>query len=454
MRAKLNPVVSGRKYDVVVWGATGFTGSLVAEYLAANYNQGGESVRWAIGGRNAAKLQAVVTALGGTATPDVLLADSSDAESLRTMARQATVVITTVGPYAAYGAALVEACVCTGTHYVDLTGEPPFVRAMADAHHEAAVASGAKIVHCCGFDSIPSDLGTLLLVDHFRRLPDAPGTRTASVDFYMGAAKGGASGGTLASAIGIFSLGLGELSKVADPYYLNPRGAAGAAEGKVGPMPSAGVADRKGLWYDRRVGAFTMPFVMAIINTRVVRRSAALAGLAGGAGAGYGAQFRYQECMTCPPGPLGILMGLLLPVCQPLFLLLCLFTPGRAVLRWVLKAVGLAPGQGPSRHAQRTGFFKCKLLGVSETAPGKPARTATARVEGKEDPGYSGTAKMLTESALALALHGDELGYKGGGVLTPAVAIGMPLVERLRRKGFVFRVEPDAVPATGKPKGQ
>jgi len=449
MRATLNPVVSGRKYDVVVWGATGFTGSLVAEYLAANYNQGGESVRWAIGGRNAAKLQAVVTALGGTATPDVLLADSADAESLRAMARQATVVITTVGPYASYGAELVEACVRTGTHYVDLTGEPPFVRAMADAHHEAAVASGAKIVHCCGFDSIPSDLGTLLLVDHFRGLADAPGTQTASVDFYMGAAKGGASGGTLASAIGIFSLGLGELSKVADPYYLNPRGA--AAGDVVGPAPP-GVADRKGLWYDGRVGAFTMPFVMAIINTRVVRRSAALARLAG-AGAGYGAQFRYQECMTCPPGPLGILMGLLLPVCQPLFLLLCLFAPGRAVLRWALKAVGLAPGQGPSRHAQRTGFFKCKLLGVSEAAPGKPARTATARVEGKEDPGYSGTAKMLTESALALALHGDELGYKGGGVLTPAVAIGMPLVERLRRKGFVFRVEPGA-PTTDKPKGQ
>ena len=431
MRARLNLPTSAaaRKYDVIVWGATGFTGQLVAEYLAAHYNQGGEVVKWAIGGRSAKKLAAVVAALDGVAKPDMIIADSGDLASLQALAKQTTVVITTVGPYFEYGAPLVEACVGCGTHYVDLTGEPPFCRAMIDAHHEAAVASGSKIVHCCGFDSIPSDLGTLLLVEHMKK----SGAQCASVAFYMGAARGGASGGTLASALGIFALPKTELLQLRNPYYLNPKA---PSDEPCAPAPASvdgfSVADRKGLWWDGAIRSWTMPFAMAIINTRVVRRSAALAKLVG---RGYGDTFAYNECHTCPPGPFGALLGLLTSMFTPLFVVVAMFAPGRALLRWIFARVGLAPGQGPSRHMQRTGFFKVKLVG-KDTA----GRTHVASVQGTEDPGYSGTAKMLTEAALTLALQADELSYKSGGVLTPAIAMGMPLVERLRRKGMTFSV--------------
>lgn len=458
----------GRKYDVVVWGATGFTGNLVCEYLAKHYSTQGspEVKRWAVGGRSKTKLEGVVSALGLFFPVDVLVADSSSENALTAMAAQTTVVISTVGPYAQHGAPLVAACVAAGTHYVDLTGEPPFVRSMIDLHHDTAKAKGVKIVHCCGFDSIPSDLGTLVAVDALKKR----GLACRSVHNYFGESKGGASGGTLASVLGLFALPLRELAKLKDPFYLNPSAPGG---GKLGPTPP-GCGDRVFVRFDADSapgGGWTMPFVMAAPNTRVVRRSAALFAQHGGTSGGYGPRFAYHESMACPKGLAGILAGVALSLGTPLFAALCLFPPTRFLLRLLIERCGLAPGQGPSRELQRTGFFKARLVATAEAAAGDPAATVVVELAGYQDPGYAETAKMLAESALTLVDQADAISgkggkatgeagdegvegcsYGGGGVLTPAVALGMPLVRRLRAKGMTFRADSADSEPVGKTK--
>lgn len=302
-----------------------------------------------------------------------------------------------------------------------------------------------------GFDSIPSDLGTLVAVDALRRR----GLATASVEGYFGKSKGGASGGTLASVFGLFGLPLKQLAALGNPYYLNPR-REGAAQGPCPP----GCGDRVGLSYRREAGGWTMPFIMAAVNTRVVRRSAALAASLGAA-QGYGPAFKYNESLACGPNG-GWVAGLTMVVCMPLFALLALFPPTRALLQRLVRWCGLAPGQGPTREVQRTGFFEALFVATAEPkAAGAAADTAVVSVKGVQDPGYAETAKMLSEAALCLvdqqaqaALGAEaaaaDLPYPGGGVLTPAVALGLPLVRRLRAKGMTFAVvEGDA---TAKPK--
>ncbi len=410
---------STRPYDVVVWGATGFTGRLVAEYLAQKYGAG-RDLRWAIAGRSREKLAAVRDALVAidprAAELPILLGDSRDAASLAPIVSSTRVVATTVGPYAIHGHELAAACVEHGTDSVDLTGEPQFVRALIDRHHDRAKQTGARIVNCCGFDSIPSDLGTLLLQTEMRA---RHGTRCAEVKCFAGEMRGGASGGTIASALNVAE----EMARdrttrrlVANPYSLDPER---TGRGPDGP-------DQKGVRWDADLGRWTGPFAMAAINARVVRRSNALLGYS------YGQDFRYAECASFGAGPKGFLSATGMMLGMGAFIGLATIGPARKVLSRALPA----PGEGPSREARERGFFVVRLVGIGESS-GAPRLLATVR--GASDPGYGETAKMISESAVCLAK--DEL-PSAGGILTPASAMGMTLVERLRRAGMGFEVAP------------
>ena len=268
-----------REYDIIVWGATGFTGKLVAEYMKKTY--GGSNLSWAVGGRNQTKLDALD--LGPDV--DVLVADSHDQAALEELARKTRVVLTTVGPYARYGSELVAACAAHGTHYCDLTGEVHWMRRMIEAHQDAAMASGARIVHTCGFDSIPSDIGVYFMQQQMR---SQHGVAAQEIKYRTRAFKGGFSGGTVDSMMAMMEAAQTDpaiMEIVADPYALNfqHRGLDGL--------------DRKDQFYDEDFQAWVAPFVMAAINTRVVRRSNELLGQA------YGDDFRYDEGSIVGQGP-------------------------------------------------------------------------------------------------------------------------------------------------------
>ncbi|MEX1363604.1 MAG: saccharopine dehydrogenase NADP-binding domain-containing protein [Nannocystaceae bacterium] len=408
-----------RPYDIVLWGATGFTGRLVAEHLVRTRADGG--LRLALGGRSRDKLEQVrahlATIDSAAAELPLELADSFDGAALDAMVAKATVVCTTVGPYSKYGAELVAACVRQGTHYCDLTGETPFIRKMIDEHHEAARESGTRIVCCCGFDSIPSDLGTLMMQ---RAMQQRHGVPAREVKLAVQSTKGGFSGGTVASMIEITKAARAdsEVRRVLlDPYGLDP------ADGRRGPDGR----DPRGVGFDDDFDGWTAPFVMAAINTRVVRRSNALQGYA------YGEDFSYQEFMTFRRGVKGRLMAGAVAQGMNAMMIGVALEPTRALLqRFVLPA----PGEGPSEQEREEGFFKMRLLARAEV-DGKPAQLR-GRVEGFKDPGYGGTAIMLGESARCLAI--DPLDSEGG-ITTPAAAMGDALLSRLRGAGMVFSVD-------------
>ncbi|MBX3250688.1 MAG: saccharopine dehydrogenase NADP-binding domain-containing protein [Myxococcales bacterium] len=404
-----------RAHDIVLFGATGFTGQLVAEYLARHAPEG---VRVALAGRSRSKLEAVRAALvaidpraGGW---PLRIADSHDRASLDAVARDAEVVCTTVGPYAKYGAELVAACVEHGTDYCDLTGETQFVRRMIDAHHERARETGARIVHCCGFDSIPSDLGTLMMQDEAQRRFGEPLQR---VTYYAGETKGGFSGGTIASLLNVLEEAKRDrsvLKVLGDPYALRP---AGDARGPDGP-------DQKGVRFDPELGQWTAPFVMAAVNTRIVRRTNAILDYP------WGRDFRYAEVMSTGKGARGLARATTITGVLGGFMGLAAIDPIRKLLA---AKVLPKPGEGPSKEQRDAGFFVIRFIG--KTASGRELR---GRVEGTSDPGYGETAKMLGESALCLALGGPS----EGGVRTPASTMGLVLLERLRAAGMVFEVQP------------
>ena len=409
-----------RKFDVVVFGATGFTGRLVAEYLA----KAAPTLRWALAGRSRGKLEEVRRTLaaidGRLAELELLLADAADPVALAAVAKEARVVCTTVGPYLKYGRALAAACAAAGTDYCDLTGETPFVRASIDENHARAQSTGARIVHCCGFDSIPSDLGTLMLAGAYR----ARARQIASADLFVGPMRGAASGGTIASVLTMFEQAAADPSirrLAGDPYALLP-------DREQDRGPDGG--DQLGVRFDERLGEWTGPFVMAAINTRVVRRSNALLGFL------YGRGFRYSEAMSLGRGARGLLRAGTLTAGLGGFLAAAVTGPGRGLLGRLLPA----PGEGPDKEARDRGYFRIRILGEAE---GAPALRLVAKVEGKSDPGYGETAKMLGESALCLALDRERLPSQTG-VLTPASAMGEPLLERLRAAGMVFSVEAPA----------
>jgi short subunit dehydrogenase-like uncharacterized protein len=397
-----------REFDVIVYGASGFVGVLVARYLAEHAPEG---ARLALGGRTAAKLEGL-----GLDWP-VVIADANDTEALTTMAGRARVVITTVGPYAKYGKPLARACAETGTDYVDLTGEVLFARDSIDENHETARRTGARIVHSCGFDSIPSDIGVHVLHEQVNR--DGAGELTDTT-LVVTSMRGGVSGGTIDSMrhqVDVMKKDT-RLRKVgASPYSLSPDR---HTEPDLGRQPD--MLTLPGSDVDPSVHGHLAPFVMASYNTRVVRRSNALRGWA------YGRKFRYREVMRVKSkvaaaivktGMNALVIGFAVPP-----------------LRFVLDRFLPAPGAGPSEETQRNGHFTMDLFTTTTTG----ARYR-ARVKAKGDPGYAATAVMLGESALALAFDAESLPAVEGGVLTPATAIGDALVGRLRDAGFEITVQ-------------
>jgi short subunit dehydrogenase-like uncharacterized protein len=396
--------------DLTVWGATGYTGRLVAKHVAARAPEG---LRWALGGRDASKLEQIRAEIAPRAeivTADALVPDSIDA-----LVRGTRTLASTVGPYALYGTPLVEACVRHGIDYCDIAAEPQWIRANIDQLHTRARETHAHIVHCCGFDSIPSDLGVWALHDHLERAH--PGTRLSRVEFYIKRMRGGLSGGTLASILNLLEQASRDRNLrrlLADPYSLNPEGERSGPDGR----------DRQGTRYCDELGRWTAPFVMAGINTRIVRRTNALLGYP------YGREFRYDESVLTG-GRFGATM---LSAAISAFMLGGYLSP----TRWLMRRLLPAPGRGPTESARRDGFFDIVLRGRVAGSSNTTAHLIEAKVAGDLDPGYGMTAIMLAESALCLTQTPPSC---EGGVLTPAAAMARPLLERLRAAGMRFEVE-------------
>jgi short subunit dehydrogenase-like uncharacterized protein len=386
------------EFDIIVYGASGFTGRLVAEYLAQRYGVGGE-VKWAMAGRSAAKLAAVRDEIGAPAQTPLVEADADDPASLRAMVSRAKAIITTVGPYQLYGNDLVAACAELGTDYLDLCGEPAWMRKMIDAHDAQAKRTGARIVFSCGFDSIPFELGVFFLQETAKKTLGATVSRVRGRVRKM---QGGASGGTIASLKATMASVAQDptvLDLLRNPFALTP--------GFTGPEQPHGMA----VEFDPVLDAWVAPFVMAAINTRNVHRANALLGHA------WGADLVYDEMMIAGPGEQG---------------------------EQIAKAIaganmlggdgGPQPGEGPSKEQRENGFYD--VLFVGEGADGKQVRVA---VGGDKDPGYGSTSKMISEAAVCLI---QDAAHPPGGVWTPGAAMGDRLIKRLvDNAGMTFEVE-------------
>jgi len=399
-----------REFDLVVYGATGFTGQQAAAYLAAHAPAG---LRWTIAGRRAQALGAVASKVGLEAAP--IVADSSDPDTLTALAARTRVVLTTAGPYSLYGTPVVQACVAQGAHYVDITGESPWVAQMITAHHDKARADGTRIVPLCGFDSVPSDLGARFMVQQVRRVLGQP-TRRVSAFFAM--RGGGLNGGTLASGIALAERY--PARELADPFLLCP-----------GPTPRevwSAHADPRRPVLDPDRGRWVAPFVMGPVNTRVVRRSAHLLQ---GTDADYGPDFAYQEYVDVRGGSRmrASLMTAGLGAAASML--------GSPIGRRVLRAIGPKPGRGPSDKAMAEGSFKVRYR--AEAADG---RVLHGELASPGDAGNVSTVRFCAEAALALACDGPALGIGpgSGGVLSPAVALWPVYVDRLRARGVTLRL--------------
>ena len=393
--------MASSKFDIVVYGATGFTGRLVAEYLASRY-KGDGNLKWAMAGRSKDKLASVRDAIGAAADTPLIVADASDPASVKAMVEQTKSVITTVGPYQLYGSELIAACVAGGVDYFDLCGEPVWMRQMIDKHEAAAKASGARIVFSCGFDSIPFELGVFCAQEHAKEMFGTPVSR---IKGRIRAMKGTFSGGTAASARASFAAAAKDLSLVAmfqDPFVLTP--------GFEGPKQPKGNKPQ----LDEDMGSWTAPFIMATINTRNVHRSNMLMNFP------YGKDFVYDEMILTGPGE-----------------------QGEANAKRVVAAVnaermgatdGPKPGEGPSKEERENGMYD--LLFVAIGPDGKQARAA---VKGDRDPGYGSTSKMISECAICLLRDTPDV---AAGIWTPGAAMGHKLIKRLvDHAGLTFVVE-------------
>jgi short subunit dehydrogenase-like uncharacterized protein len=399
---------AAKSFDLILYGATGFVGRQTARYVAEH----AAGMRWALAGRSAAKLE-VLRAEFAAASPGVVVADADDTAALDTLAAQARVVLSTAGPFARYGSGLVAACVRHCTHYVDITGETPWVRQMIDRHHAAAARSGTRIVPGCGFDSVPSDLGAWLVAN---ALYKQHGERCASIKACF-SIRGGLNGGTAASMFNALDEGL--QAQLDDPFLLNPAGSA--------PADTAAHRDPAGALRDADFDAWLAPFVMGPINTRVVRRSVALLADSGP----YAPGFRYQEYARIGRGMSGALAATTVAIGMAAGRTALGFEP----LRRVAARFVPAPGEGPSQRTMDQGSFRCELIGVGERGG-----VQRGRIAGRGDPGNRATTVFVCEAALALAHDARRLpgGARRGGVLTPSVAFGGVLAARLRAAGMTI----------------
>jgi short subunit dehydrogenase-like uncharacterized protein len=386
------------EFDIIVYGASGFTGRLVAEYLVKSYG-GDTTLKWAMAGRNLEKLAAIRTEVGAPASIALIEADGSNPASLAAMAKRTKVVLTTVGPFQLYGSELVAACAAHGTAYVDLCGEPAWMRQMIDAHEAAAKASGARIVFSCGFDSIPSDLGVYFLQKTAREKFGSPCPR---VKGRVRKIKGTHSGGTAASLQATMAAAMKDpkiLELLKNPFSLAP--------GFAGPKQPSGMKPE----LDPAIDAWVAPFVMAAINTRNVHRSNFLLGHA------YGADFVYDEMLVTGPGAKGEQIA-----------------NAVAADKSMMSKDGPKPGEGPSKAEREAGLYD--MLFIGEMPDGRSVRYSVA---GDMDPGYGSTSKMIAESALCLV---RDVPGGNGGIYTPAAFMAEPLMKRLAaHAGLTFKVE-------------
>ncbi len=399
-------------YDVVLYGASGFVGRQTVRYFADRVSR--DRVRWAIAGRDRQKLELVRAQVG--IDVDILVADSQDLAGIDSIVSQTRVLLNTAGPFALYGDAIVDACVRYCTHYVDITGETPWVKGLIDRYHKQAATDGTRIIPCCGFDSVPSDLGAYLLA---RYLQQELGVGCTQVKAYYQLA-GGFNGGTLASGLNIYDRG--ERQQVSNPFLLNPLESI--------PADIERHRDPISPQYDLDLETWVAPFFMGAVNTRIVRRSCALFDRWQGS---YGKDFSYQEYLKFDPpwawfqsaamvGSMALIAG---AIQVPL-------------LRYFLESIIPQPGSGPTEQTMNEGWFRCELLGWG--CEGQRVRGLIADVG---DPGNRTTVKFVCESALCLAVDFDRLpgGGQRGGILTPATGLGDVLVERLKKAGMRLEVE-------------
>ncbi|BAR62846.1 short subunit dehydrogenase-like uncharacterized protein [Bradyrhizobium diazoefficiens] len=391
--------MSSAKFDIVVYGATGFTGQLVAEYLAAHYKDD-KALKWAMAGRSLDKLKSVREAIGAPADTPLIVADASDAASLKAMVAQTKSVITTVGPYQLYGEELLAACVAGGTDYFDLCGEPVWMRQMIDKYEAAAKASGARIVFSCGYDSVPFELGTFFVQEEAKRVFGAAAARVKGRVRDM---RGTLSGGTAASAKATFDAVSKDLSLVAilnDHFALTP--------GFAGPKQPKGNKAA----FEEDLQSWAAPFMMALINTRNVHRSNMLMGFP------YGQEFVYDEMVLTGPGEKGE-------------------ANAKRVMAVNAEKTGPKapkPGEGPSKEERENGLFN--LLYVAIAPDGRQVR---AGVTGDRDPGYGSTSKMISECAICLLRDTPDV---AAGFWTPGAAMQHKLIKRLQdHAGLTFEVE-------------
>ncbi|MEZ7831265.1 MAG: saccharopine dehydrogenase NADP-binding domain-containing protein [Gammaproteobacteria bacterium] len=393
-----------KEFDIVVFGATSFVGKILCNYLANEYTE--PNLTWAMAARSEKKLNKLKVSLGENAAAiPLIIADSSDEQALQSMCEKTELIISTVGPYALYGELLVKICCQLGTDYCDLTGEPQWIRRMISQYEDDAKRSGARIVNCCGFDSIPSDLGVKFLQDHAQR---HFGSYCDVVKLRVKVLKGGASGGTIASGLNLYKEASADpeiRKEMRDPYSLCPTGHAFTAH-----------QHNVAVEFDEDFDSWAGPFIMASINTRVVLRSNAL--LDGH----YDENFKYDEALLTSATNKGEKAAKRISTGTKVSMFMMAF----AAMRWLAARFFLpSPGEGPTPEQQLKGCYDLRLLG--RTPQGGRVRV---KVTGDRDPGYGSTAKMLAQAGLSLRRDVDE-GEVGGGFWTPATVFNDKLITRL-----------------------
>ena len=388
-------MIDKREYDIIIWGASGFTGRLVAEYLYKNYNS--KDLKWAIAGRDNQKLISIRKTFLNDEVP-IVLANSFDETSLNKMTQRANVICSTVGPYAKYGSLLVKSCIKNKTHYCDLAGEAQWIRKMIDLYHEEAIRNQVKIVNSCGYDSIPSDMGVYFINKNLSK-------KNLTIKMRVTGTKGGYSGGTYASMQNIIKEASSDRDvrkSLTNPYGLNP----------VGEQSGHDKRDLSSVVYDKKIKSWIAPFLMAGINTKIVRRSNALSNY------NYGKDFKYDEAVMTGKGIKGQLAGIMLSI--PLILLAA--KPG-SILNKIFSFFVPKPGQGPDKKERESGYFSSKFFVFDEHS-----NSSIFKVTGDRDPGYGSTSKMLAESAVCLAKDNLDNTF---GIITPSYAMGNNILERL-----------------------
>ena len=398
-----------RKYDLVVWGATSFTGKLVTEYLFNKHRS--SKIKWAIAGRNLDKLEKVRSQVADE-NISIFIADSFDEESLLKFVKNTRVVCSTVGPYSLYGTKLVKLCVENNTNYCDITGEAHWIRTLIDDYHEEAKSKKIKIVNSCGFDSIPSDMGVYFIQNEIKKTYK---NYANSIKMRVAGVRGGISGGTYGSINNLLKEAYSNkkiFRVLNNPYGLNPKN----------KMEGMDKKDLRKIIFDKESNSWIYPFIMAGINTKIVRRSHALTNFQ------YGKDFRYEEAMMSGKGITGLLKAIL-----AVFPLAMIGLNPNSFLKKIVNSYMPKPGEGPGPEKRKNGFYNLRFYVTIDER-----RKAFAKVVGDNDPGYGSTSKMLAESALCLAFDKLPENY---GVVTPSIAMGKQLLERLRNNaGLDFKI--------------